>query len=79
MLYLYTVNGRLIKSMDAAEKLEALLVSNDTRFLLTGGSKGSVSLRWLHSLEVWWGVGCGVDVVVYGCGGLWMWWFVVGM
>lgn len=51
-LHLCTVNGRLLRSVEAVEKLEALLVSSDARFLLTGGSKGSVTLRWLHSLEV---------------------------
>lgn len=51
-LHLCTVNGRLLQSVEAVEKLEALLISGDARFLLTGGSKGSVTLRWLHSLEV---------------------------
>lgn len=34
------------------ERLAAAAATADGRFLLTGGAKGSVRLRWLHSLQV---------------------------
>ena len=37
---------------DGTERLAAAAVTSDGRFLLTGGAKGSVRLRWLHSLQV---------------------------
>ncbi|KAK9824084.1 hypothetical protein WJX72_007613 [[Myrmecia] bisecta] len=51
-LHAYTINGRHLVSAEGTEKLRALAVSPDGRFLLTGGAKGTVTLRWLHSLQV---------------------------
>ena len=52
-LHLFTCNGRHVTTAEGNEKLNALVVSNDGRFLLTGGTKGCITLRWLHSLQVW--------------------------
>ena len=51
-LHLFTCNGRHVTTAEGNEKLNALVVSNDGRFLLTGGTKGCITLRWLHSLQV---------------------------
>lgn len=46
------VNGRPLVAAETSERLAAGVVTPDGRFLLTGGTKGSVHLRWLHSLQV---------------------------
>ena len=51
-LHSFTINGRLAVSAEGSERLSSLAVSPDGRFLLTGGAKGLVTLRWLHSLQV---------------------------
>ena len=51
-LHAYTVNGRHLVTAEGTERLAAAEVTQDGRFLLTGGAKGIVTLRWLHSLQV---------------------------
>lgn len=51
-LHACSVHGRHIVSAECSERLSALAVSPDGRFLLTGGAKGAITLRWLHSLQV---------------------------
>lgn len=51
-LHCFTVNGRHMAFAEGSERLSSLAVSPDGRFLLTGGAKGFVTLRWLHSLQV---------------------------
>ncbi|KAK9837038.1 hypothetical protein WJX84_000368 [Apatococcus fuscideae] len=51
-LHAYTINGRHLVSAEGNERLKAMVVSPDGRFLLTGGCKGFITLRWLHSMEV---------------------------
>ena len=46
------INGRPLVAAEGTERLAAAAVTADGRFLLTGGAKGSVRLRWLHSLQV---------------------------
>lgn len=46
------VNGRLMVAMETTERLAAACATHCGRFLLTGGTKGAVALRWLHSLQV---------------------------
>jgi len=46
------INGRPLVAAETTERLAAAVASPDGRFLLTGGAKGSVRLRWLHSLQV---------------------------
>lgn len=38
--------------MECTERLSAMHISPDGRFLLTGGPKGVISLMWLHSFQV---------------------------
>lgn len=51
-LHVFNVNARHLVSAEGNERLNALAVTPDGRFLLTGGQRGVVSLHWLHSLEV---------------------------
>ena len=51
-LHAFTVNGRHLVSAEGTERLAAGVATADGRFLLTGGAKGLVTLRWLHSLQV---------------------------
>ena len=51
-LHAYTINGRHLVSAEGNERLKAMVISPDGRFLLTGGCKGFITLRWLHSMEV---------------------------
>jgi hypothetical protein len=46
------INGRPLVAAEGTERLAAAAATADGRFLLTGGAKGSVRLRWLHSLQV---------------------------
>ena len=51
-LHLHTLNGRHLASVEGSEKLHALRLTPDGRFLLTAGAKGVLTLRWAHSLQV---------------------------
>ena len=51
-IHAYTINGRHLATSECKERLSAFAVSADGRFLLTGGVKGIITLRWLHSLQV---------------------------
>ena len=51
-LHAYTINGRHMATAEGTERLSALAVSADGRFVLSGGAKGVITLRWLHSLQV---------------------------
>ena len=51
-IHAYTINGRHIVSAEGIEQLNAFAVSADGRFVLTGGAKGVINLRWIHSLQV---------------------------
>lgn len=51
-MHAYTINGRHVVSAEGIEQLNAFAVSADGRFVLTGGAKGVINLRWIHSLQV---------------------------
>lgn len=51
-LHLFTVNGRRLVSAEGTERLNAVQILPEGKLLLTGGGKGMVTLRWLHSLQV---------------------------
>lgn len=51
-LHVLTINGRHLVSADTHERLSAAELSPDGRLLLTAGNQGTVTLRWLHSLQV---------------------------
>lgn len=51
-LHAFTINGRHRKAVDTTERLSALCISPDGRFLLSAGAKGVISLVWLHSFQV---------------------------
>jgi uncharacterized protein YigE (DUF2233 family) len=51
-LHVLNVNGRHLVSAEGNERLNALAVTPDGRFVLTGGQRGVISLHWLHSLQV---------------------------
>lgn len=48
----YTVHGRLLARRRVKEVLHALLISEDGRAVVTGGERGLVVLRWMHSLRL---------------------------
>jgi hypothetical protein len=52
MLYTYTINGRFIKSACIDEHLNAMILSEDGKVVLTGGERCLVVLRWVHSLKL---------------------------
>ena len=51
-IHAYTINGRHMATSECKERLNAFAVSADGRFLLTGGVKGVITLRWLQSSQV---------------------------
>lgn len=51
-IHAYTINGRHLATSECKERLNAFAVSADGRFLLTGGVKGVITLRWLQSSQV---------------------------
>ncbi len=46
------VNAVMQVSAEGTERLASAAASADGRFVLTGGAKGLIVLRWLHSLQV---------------------------
>ena len=66
-IHAYTMNGRHIVSAEGTERLNAFAVSADGRFLLTGGAKGIITLRWIHSLQVWYGFDLRLEFGVAAC------------
>ena len=51
-LHAFTVNGHHLVTAEGNERLGAAVATADGRFLLSGGGKGLITLRWLHSLQV---------------------------
>lgn len=51
-LHSFTVNGCHLVTAEGSERLGAVAATVDGRFLLSGGAKGLITLRWLHSLQV---------------------------
>ncbi|KAF2072405.1 hypothetical protein CYY_006280 [Polysphondylium violaceum] len=54
MIYLYTINGQLLKSIDTHERLHSMIVSKDNtypEYLITGGERGTVVIRTLYNLR----------------------------
>ena len=47
-----SVNAVTQVSAEGTERLASAAASADGRFVLTGGAKGLIVLRWLHSLQV---------------------------
>jgi hypothetical protein len=52
ILITYTINGNYILSKEISETLYCLLISEDGKVLLSGGSACLVVLRWIQSLEL---------------------------
>lgn len=50
-LHLYSINGRTLGSMDIVSPIRAMLVTEDTFFLVTGDDRGNVCVRHVHNLE----------------------------
>jgi hypothetical protein len=51
-LHLFTINGFLLCEGNANERLRHMLITSDSEFLVTGGEKGIVVVRQLHSFKV---------------------------
>jgi len=50
-LYLYSINGRPLGSIDVVSPIRTMFVTEDTFFLVTGDEKGNVYVRHVHHLE----------------------------
>ena len=46
-------NAPPLATANAAERLHALVVTRDGRFLVSGGEKGAAVVRCVHDLSVW--------------------------
>lgn len=51
-IHSYTINARHVESAGSSEKVLSMAISPDGRYILTGGAKGLITLRYLHSLQV---------------------------
>ncbi|EFA75292.1 BEACH domain-containing protein [Heterostelium album PN500] len=51
VIYLYSINGQLLKSVDTHERLHSIIISRDSEYLISGGDKGTVVLRTLYNLK----------------------------
>ena len=51
-LHVCTVNGKWLVKVEEPEPINALALSSDEEFVLTGGNSGVVRVRWFHSLEL---------------------------
>jgi hypothetical protein len=52
LLYCYTVNGRFVDKIELTERLTCIILSEDSRVLLTGGERCLVVMRWVHNLQL---------------------------
>lgn len=51
-LYTFTINGKPQARKITGERLHAFRLSEDHRVLITGGERGLIVMRWVHSLEL---------------------------
>jgi len=51
-LFLYSINGKLLKTLEFTERMNHAVITRDAEFIICGGEKGVVTVRKLHSLEV---------------------------
>jgi hypothetical protein len=51
-LYTYTITGRLVAAVETGERVHALAVTADGRFVVTGGEKCALVVREIHNLKV---------------------------
>ncbi len=52
LLCTYTINGRLVKMIDAGERLFAMCLSEDGNVVLTGGERCLIVFRWVANLRL---------------------------
>jgi len=50
-LYSYSINGVCLSIKDVAETINAMFITKDGKYLITGGMHGSIVIRNLHDLE----------------------------
>jgi hypothetical protein len=48
----YTINGRLLRMIDAGERLHCIISSEDGKVILTGGERCLVVMRWASTLAL---------------------------
>eukprot|EP00026_Physarum_polycephalum_P000200 Phypoly_transcript_00200.p1 GENE.Phypoly_transcript_00200~~Phypoly_transcript_00200.p1 ORF type:complete len:1988 (-),score=255.41 Phypoly_transcript_00200:62-5914(-) len=51
VIYLYSINGKLLKTSEESERLNHILITRDSEYLITGGEKGMIVLRSFYSLK----------------------------
>jgi len=52
ILYSFSINGKLIKSIAVGERLHVILLSEDGRVIITGGMRCLIVMRWVMTLLV---------------------------
>ena len=52
MIFVYTINGKLLAQMDAPERIEQIFIPKSSKFIVTSGKDGSVSIRHIHTLKL---------------------------
>jgi len=52
ILNVYSINCQLLKSTELSDRVNQLTISQDSQYLITGEERGSVTVRYLHNLEV---------------------------
>ena len=51
-LWTHTLNGKFVVKREAGENLNALLISEDGKVVLSGGDRSLLVMRWVHNLEL---------------------------
>ncbi|EGG24619.1 BEACH domain-containing protein [Cavenderia fasciculata] len=51
VIYLYSINGQFLQSVETHERLNSIIITKDSEYLITGGDKGTVILRTLYNLK----------------------------
>jgi len=51
VIYLYSVNGKLLKTIDEHERLTHMIISRNADYLVTGGERGTIIIRTLYNLK----------------------------
>ena len=49
MIFVYTINGKLLAQIDAPERIEQIFIPKSSKFIVTSGKDGSVSIRHIHT------------------------------
>ncbi|GAM17220.1 hypothetical protein SAMD00019534_003950 [Acytostelium subglobosum LB1] len=51
IIYLYSINGHLLSTVNTHERLQSIIISKDSEYLISGGEKGTLVVRTLYNLK----------------------------